>query len=75
MEGDNKAIMVLGQDDYPLPIPLVRKDGQWRFDTAAGRDEILARRIGKNELDAIQASLAYVDAQNEYAEKDRPAQG
>ena len=56
MEGDNKAIMVIGQEDFPLPIPLVRKDGMWRFDTAAGREEILARRIGKNELDAIQAS-------------------
>ena len=73
MEGDNKAIIILGQDDYPLPIPLVRKDGQWRFDTAAGRDETLARRIGRNELDAIQASLAYVDAQNDYSEKDRGA--
>jgi len=73
MEGDNKAIMILGQQDYPLPIPLVRKDGQWRFDTAAGRDEILARRIGRNELDAIQACLAYVDAQNDYADKDRGA--
>jgi len=75
LEGDNKAIMVIGSDDYPLPIPLTRKDGMWRFDTAAGRDEILARRIGKNELDAIQASLAYVDAQNEYAEKDRTGAG
>jgi|SRR5689334_6135119 len=73
MEGDNKAIVILGSEDYPLPIPLVRKDGQWRFDTAAGRDEILARRIGKNELDAIQACLAYVDAQNDYADKDRGA--
>ncbi len=75
MEGDNKAIVVIGQEDFPLPIPLVRKDGMWRFDTAAGRQEILARRIGKNELDAIQASLAYVDAQNEYAEKDRTGAG
>jgi len=75
MEGDNKAIMVIGQEDFPLPIPLVRKDGMWRFDTAAGRQEILARRIGRNELDAIQASLAYVDAQNEYAEKDRTGAG
>jgi hypothetical protein len=75
MEGDNKAIMVIGQEDFPLPIPLVRKDGMWRFDTAAGRQEILSRRIGKNELDAIQASLAYVDAQNEYAEKDRTGAG
>lgn len=75
MEGDDKAAMVIGQEDFPLPIPLVRKDGTWRFDTAAGRQEILARRIGKNELDAIQASLAYVDAQNEYAEKDRTGAG
>src|SRR5262245_36639048 len=75
MEGADKSIMVIGQEDFPLPIPLVRKDGMWRFDTAAGREEILARRIGKNELDAIQASLAYVDAQNEYAEKDRTGAG
>ena len=75
MEGDNKAVMVVGPDDYPIPLPLVRKDGMWRFDAAAARDEILARRIGKNELDAIQASLAYVDAQNEYAEKDRTGAG
>ena len=75
MEGDNKAIVVIGQEDFPLPIPLVRKDGNWRFDTAAGRDEILFRRIGKNELDAIQSSLAYVDAQNEYADKDRTGAG
>lgn len=74
-EGDNKAILIIGQQDYPLPIPLVRKDGQWRFDTATGREEILFRRIGRNELDAIQASLAYVDAQNEYAEKDRTGSG
>ena len=75
MEGDNKAIVVIGQEDFPLPIPLVRKDGAWRFDTAAGREEILFRRIGKNELDAIQSSLAYVDAQNEYADKDRTGAG
>jgi hypothetical protein len=75
MDGDNKAIMVIGGEDFPLPIPIVRKDGMWRFDTAAGRQEILFRRIGKNELDAVQASLAYVDAQNEYAEKDRTGAG
>ena len=75
MEGDNKAVMIIGPEDFPLPIPILRKDGMWRFDTAAGRDEILFRRIGKNELDAIQASLAYVDAQNEYAEKDRTGAG
>jgi hypothetical protein len=75
VEGDNKAIMVIGEEDYPLPIPLVRKDGMWRFDTVAGREEILARRIGKNELDAIQSCLAYVDAQNDYAAKDRTGAG
>jgi hypothetical protein len=73
MEGDNKAIMVIGQEDYPFPIPLVRDDGKWKFDVAAGRDEILFRRIGRNELDVIQTCLAYVDAQDEYAEKDRGA--
>src|SRR4029077_3390310 len=75
MEGDNKAILVIGQEDFPLPIPLVRKDESWRFDTAAGREEILFRRIGRDELDAIQSCLAYVDAQNEYAERDRTGAG
>ena len=75
MDGDNKAIIVIGPDEFPLPIPLARKDGMWRFDTAAGREEILFRRIGKNELDAIQACLAYVDAQDEYSEKDRTGAG
>ncbi len=49
MEGDNKAVMVIGQEEFPLPIPLVRRKGMWRFDTVAGRAEILARRIGKND--------------------------
>jgi hypothetical protein len=69
MEGDDKAAMVIGQDDFPVPIPLVRKDGAWRFDTAGGREEILYRRIGRNELSTIEACRAYVDAQQEYAEK------
>ena len=75
MDGDNKATMIVGNDDFPVPIPIVRKDGQWKFDTAAGREEILFRRIGKNELDAIQSALAYVDAQNDYADKDRTGAG
>ena len=75
MEGDSKAVMVIGNEDFPLPIPLIRKDGMWRFDTTAGREEILARRIGQNELDTIQACLAYVDAQNDYADKDRTGAG
>jgi len=68
-EGDDKAILELGADDWPFPIPVVRRDGAWRFDTAAGREELLFRRIGRNELNVIQAALAYVDAQQEYAEK------
>jgi len=71
MEGDNKAIMVIGQEDFSLPIPLVRTKDAWQFDTDAGRDEIVYRRIGRNELNTVQTCLAYVDAQNEYAEKDR----
>jgi Protein of unknown function (DUF2950) len=65
------AILIIGKDDFPFPIPLVRKDDAWRFDTEAGRTEVLYRRIGANELNTIQACLAYVDAQNEYADKDR----
>lgn len=68
-EGEDKAVLVIGNEEWPFPIPLVRKDGSWQFDTAAGREEILARRIGRNELNAIEASLAFVDAQQEYAEK------
>jgi len=70
-EGNKKAILILGPEDFAFPIPLINNKGGWEFDTAAGRTEILYRRIGRNELDAIQTSLAYVDAQNEYADKDR----
>jgi hypothetical protein len=74
MDGDSKAVLVIGDNDYPFPIPLQRnKTGTWSFDTAEGRIEVLARRIGHNELDAIQTCLAYVDAQNDYAAKDRGA--
>jgi hypothetical protein len=68
MEETDKAVLIIGQEDWPFPIPLVRKDSAWRFDTAAGREEILYRRIGRNELSAIETCLAYVDAQQEYAE-------
>ncbi len=75
MQGDNKAIMIIGNEDFPFPIPIVKTHDTWRFDTDAGRDEIVFRRIGHNELDTIQSCLAYVDAQNEYAEKDRTGAG
>lgn len=64
--GAATQILEVGPDRWPFPIPLVKEAAGWRFDTAAGRDEILARRIGRNELSAIQACLAYVDAQREY---------
>ena len=67
--GDH-ATLIVGKDDFPFPIPLVKKGDAWRFDTEAGRLEVLYRRIGGNELDTIQVCLAYVDAQNEYADKD-----
>jgi hypothetical protein len=70
-EGNKKATLILGAGNFPFPIPLVNNRTGWEFDTAAGRLEILYRRIGRNELDAIQTCLAFVDAQNEYAEKDR----
>ena len=70
-EGNKTATLILGPDDFPFPIPLLNTKTGWAFDTDEGRIEVLRRRIGRNELDAIQTALAYVDAQNEYADKDR----
>jgi hypothetical protein len=66
-----KASLIIGADDFPFPIPLVRTKAGWEFDTDEGRKEILYRRIGRNEIDAIETSLAFVDAENDYADKDR----
>ena len=63
----NRATVLVGDDGWPLPIPLVRRGNEWLFDTKAGRQEILYRRIGSNELDAIEICRGYVDAQQEYA--------
>jgi len=63
----SRATVLVGDDGWPLPIPLVKNGEQWVFDTKAGRQEILYRRIGSNELDAIQICRGYVDAQQEYA--------
>ena len=63
----NRATLSVGNDDWPLPIPIVRTGGVWRFDSKAGRREMLYRRIGQNELDAIQICRGYVEAQHEYA--------
>jgi hypothetical protein len=70
-ENDTKVILHVGNGDWPFPIPIVKKGECWLFDTMAGREEILNRRIGRNELNAIQVCLAIVDAQREYVLKDR----
>jgi hypothetical protein len=64
--GDTKAILQIGKDEWPFPIPLVKDNTSWRFDAKEGKEEILNRNIGRNELDVIQVCLAYVDAQREY---------
>lgn len=72
----NRAVIIAGNDNWPLPIPLIRtKTGHWYFDAARGRVEILARRIGRNELVAIDVCRAYVEAQTEYASRDRNGNG
>jgi hypothetical protein len=71
----DKKILVVGKNDWPFPIPIVQEDGKWMFDTANGKEEILNRRIGKNELDTIQTMLAIVDAEREYAMKDHDGDG
>ena len=63
----NRAILEVGTDDWPMPVPIVRSGGKWRFDAAEGKEEILARRIGGNELDAIDLLRGYVEAQKDYA--------
>lgn len=74
-QSDEGMEISIGNEDWPFPIPIVQSDGQWRFDTEAGRDEILARRIGRNEWGVVQFCLAYVDAQREYARKDWDGDG
>ena len=63
----DRAILVVGDRNWPMPIPVVKRQGLWVFDTKAGRQEILYRRIGANELDVLQIGRSYVDAQHEYA--------
>lgn len=63
--------LTVGEDEWPMPIPIVKKGSRWVFDTAAGKQELLARRIGRNELFTIESCLAFVDAQREYASENR----
>jgi len=69
--GPNRRVLYIGYEDWPLPIPLVKEGKAWRFDTAAGAQEILYRRIGRNELNTIDVAQVYVQAQQEYAAQAR----
>jgi len=75
LEGDAKATLLTGVNDWPMPIPLVKSAGGWAFDANQGEEEIISRRIGRNELDTIQTCLAFIDMQREYAEVDRNGDG
>jgi hypothetical protein len=74
-EGDDRVILGIGTNDWPFPIPLVKTNSQWYFDTDAGRTEIIDRHIGRDELYAIGVCRAYVTAQNQYFSRDRDGTG
>jgi DUF2950 family protein len=74
-EGEDRITLEIGTNDWPMPIPLVKTDGQWHFDTAAGKEEIINRHIGKDELHAIGVCQAYVSAQQQYAKLNTDADG
>jgi hypothetical protein len=74
-DGDAKVVLQVGTNEWVFPIPIVKRGQKWSFDTKKGKEEIINRRIGRNELDTIQTCLAYVDAQREYAGKDRDSDG
>ena len=75
LDGETRATLMIGYDEWPLPIPLVKHGERWHFDTVQGEKEILARRVGANELAAIQVCLAIVDAENDYSEQVRSGDG
>lgn len=68
---DDSMMMLIGNEVWPLPFPIVKENDRWRFDTVAGLEEVISRRIGRNELNAISAARAYVAAQDQYASVDR----
>jgi hypothetical protein len=70
-DGVDRRTLVIGENDWPMPIPIVRSDGNWRFDGEAGVDEMIYRRVGANELGAIDVCRGFVDAQLEYASEGR----
>ena len=69
-DSEDRRILVVGKEEWPYPIPLVREGESWRFDSAAGEEEILNRRIGRNELNVIHVCRIYVEAQREFAERN-----
>lgn len=74
-QSGEKRILVIGEKDWPFPMPIMKKGGKWFFDAGEGREEILNRRVGENENNTIQTLLAIVDAQREYARTDRDGNG
>ncbi|MEJ8827337.1 DUF2950 domain-containing protein [Variovorax humicola] len=74
-ENSGRALLAVGDGDWTLPVPIVKGDAGWRFDPRAGADVMRTRRIGRNELSAMQAALAYFDAQKEYAQRDHTGDG
>ena len=74
-DGTDRKLLMVGEEGWPLPVPLERVDGRWRFDGAEGADEVVYRRIGRNELGAIAVCRGYVEAQAEYAAEDRDGEG
>lgn len=70
-DSENKYVLEVGTNHWPFPIPIVKQEGRWFFDTVAGQEELLNRRIGRNELATLEVVRAYVDAQREYASRDR----
>jgi len=73
-DAPNRKTMVIGNEEWPFPVPIVKDAAGWRFDTAAGKEEIIARRIGRNELAAIDTARAYVTAQRRYAQTGHDGQ-
>jgi hypothetical protein len=73
--GDDKAFLGAGKSGWTLPVPIVKSAAGWQFDTRLAGEEMRTRRIGRNELAAIQVALAYSDAQDEYAAQDRDGDG
>jgi hypothetical protein len=71
----DRVTFAVGIQDWPFPVPVVRKDGQWRLDPISGRREILARRVGRNELNTMELCRGYVEAQLDYASEDRDRDG